>query len=79
MVKEMELTAVWAKVLDGQVSFLTIVLPSKMQSVMRNCLKCGKEYSYCVNIKISPLFGFAPILTEKEIMEICISMKPVKT
>jgi len=44
-------------------------------------LKYGTEYSYCVDIKIGPLnylFGFAPVLTGEEIMEICTSMKPVK-
>ncbi|MEM2598176.1 MAG: hypothetical protein QW796_03855 [Thermoproteota archaeon] len=42
--------------------------------------KYGTEYAYLVDIKIGPLnylFSFAPVLTEKEIMEICESMRPV--
>ncbi|NHV99597.1 MAG: hypothetical protein HA496_08155 [Thaumarchaeota archaeon] len=129
MVKGMELTAIWAEVLDGQVSFPIIVLYSNTGDTaiataeigieitpmpeipfsVRNStnnrqvrqggrvdgihlskmpvgheeyrLKYGTEYSYCVVIKIGSLnylFGFAPVLTEEEIIEICASMKPVK-
>ncbi len=128
MVKGMELTAIWAKVLDGQVSFPIIVLYSNTGDTaiataeigieitpmpeipfsVRNSttdrfdkvgewtafisskmpvgheeyrLKYGTEYSYCVDIKIGSLnylFGFAPVLTEEEIIEICASMRPVK-
>lgn len=127
MMKGMELTAVWAKVVDGQVSFPIIVLYSNtgdkdiataeigmeiapMPEIpfslvnsstdrfdkVGGCtafvssrapvgyreyyLKYGTGYAYLVDIKIGSLnylFGFAPVLTEEEIMEICASMRPV--